>query len=133
MPSVKELKHQIRNIEKKLENETLIKRKARRLRQTLTRKRKQYNEIKPAPLRFSETMKIHEIPSGDRTPLTYYTVTTGNKPRYKRSLTRTKKVYKNENPYPEYLANRANSGKGVRSRDFKKKIQTILKEIDNSA
>ena len=132
MPSVKELKKQILNIEKKLENNSLLRKKQRQLRRTLTRKRKQYNEVKPPPLQFAATMRVKEISSGEKSPLNYYTLTRGNKPRYKRSLTKTKKIYNTENPYPQYLANRAESGTGKRSQEYKKYIETILKQINSA-
>jgi hypothetical protein len=128
MASKKVLKAEIANIERQLKSGNLEKKKKKHLGRTLTRKRKQLNSIKKVPIQFSQTMKVRNMVSGNE----YFSSVTGEKPRYRQSVTRTKSLYKSENPYPEYLEKRERTGRRAASQAHRQKVQRELDSIQNS-
>ena len=128
MASKKVLKAEIANIERQLKATNLDKKKKKHLGRTLTRKRRQLSAIKKVPIQFSETMKVRNIVSGKE----YVSSVTGEKPRYKQAVTRTRVLYTSENPYPEYLERRQKTGKGAASQRHRQKVQRELESIPNS-
>ncbi len=130
------LNSDIQNIEKKLENKTLTRQMRKHLKKTLARKKRQqlYLPKEPTSIRFNETMKIRQLPPENMniSPIEFYTAIRGNKPRYPRSRTKTRKVYQARNPYPEYLANRNRSGKTAKQKKYKEAMQAYLEKIEKS-
>lgn len=131
MPSKKTLQADITNIREKLENKSLAKKKVKQLKKTLTRKTRQLHTLKAQPLQFSMTMKVHEFNEKD-TPLEYFSLLRGDKPRYKRSKTHTRKVYTSADPYSEYVENRKASGKTEKRQEYEKKMAAYLQKIEDS-
>lgn len=125
----KNLKEQISNIKNRLKNKGLTAKARRFLKKTLSRKSRQLETAKN--IRFNTRMKVRELPpeNVEVSPLEYYSAVSGNKPR-KFSRTKTRKVYKTANPYPEYLANRNKSGKTAKQKQYKEAIAKYLEKIE---
>jgi hypothetical protein len=132
MASKKVLKAEIANIERQLKSANLDKKKRKHLGRTLTRKRKQLTAIKQVAIQFSQAMKVREISENNKNTFNYYSTLRGEKPRYKTSVTRTRKVYTSENPYPEYLEKRERTGRRAASQAHRQKVQRELESIPNS-
>ena len=127
--TVKNLKEQISNIKNRLENKGLTAKARRFLKKTLSRKSRQLETARD--IRFNTRMKVREFSKENLnvSPREFYTAVRGNKER-KSHRTKTRKVYKTANPYPEYLANRNKSGKTAKQKEYKEKMAQYLEKIE---
>ena len=126
------LKEQISNIKNRLKNKGITAKARRFLKKTLSRKSRQLETARN--IRFNTRMKVREFPTENLnvSPREFYTAVRGNKER-KFSRTKTRKVYKTANPYPEYLANRNKSGKTAKQKQYKEAIAKYLEKIEKAA